>query len=64
MSTEELNKKIEELSLILDEMDARENTFNCFIFVKDERATWNWLCDRGIELFQSMKNKEEEVGGK
>lgn len=47
---------IEELTTILNEVDARETSGNCFIFVKDSNATWKWLCDRGIELFNKLKS--------
>ena len=56
MSVEEI---IEKLSLILNELDARETSGNCYIFVKEgteKDCTWKGLCDRGIEYLTQLRD--------
>lgn len=50
---------IDRLSLILNELDARETSGNCYIFVKEgteEDCTWKGLCNKGIEYFKQLRD--------
>lgn len=55
---DEVSKKIDLISEIILELDARENSNNCVV---DSllKYSWNELCDIGSDLFKEMKSKED-----
>ena len=51
------SKIIEQLSLILTELDARECSNNCPNPLST--VSWEQLCNMGIGLFEQLKKKED-----
>ena len=48
------SKMIEKLFIILTELDARENSFNCVISELIGKS-WDELCNDAIILFENLK---------
>ena len=48
---------IEELTKIVDELNARETSNNC-VWAELTKYSWDELCDRAIELIKQLGGKQ------